>query len=96
MKLSQSYQYTGSSEFTFDNVLLGPTGIALFDKRTGIGGVDFIPYHGSTVTVKAGDPSTGYLEFSPSLNNKKYYLVTDQEYSETDKSTIKSLGVKSN
>ena len=37
MKLSQSYQYTGSSEFTFDNVLLGPTGIALFDQRTGIG-----------------------------------------------------------
>ncbi len=96
MKLSQSYQYTGSSEFTFDNVLLGPTGIALFDKRTGIGGVDFIPYHGSTVTLKAGDPSSEYFEFSPSLNNKIYYLVTDQEYSDTDKARIKSLGTAVN
>ena len=96
MKLSQSYQYTGSSEFTFDNVLLGPTGIALFDKRTGIGGVDFIQYHGSTVTLKAGDPSSEYFEFSPSLNNKIYYLVTDQEYSDTDKARIKSLGTAVN
>ena len=96
MKLSQSYQYTGSSEFTFNNVLLGPTGIALFDKRTGIGGVDFIPYHGSTVTLKAGDPSSEYFEFSPSLNNKIYYLVTDQEYSDTDKARIKSLGTAVN
>ncbi len=96
MKLSQSYQYTGSSEFTFENVLLGPTGIALFDQRTGIGGVDFIPYHGSTVTVKAGDPSTQYFDFSPSLNNKIYYLVTDQEYSESDRTTIKSLGTAIN
>ena len=96
MKLSQSYQYTGSSEFTFENVLLGPTGIALFDQRTGIGGVDFIPYHGSTVTVKAGDPSTQYFDFSPSLNNKIYYLVTDQEYSESDRATIKSLGTAIN
>ena len=79
MKLSQSYQYTGSSEFTFDNVLLGPTGIALFDQITGIGGIDFIPYHGSKVTLKAGNLSTQYFNFSPSLNNKIYYLVTNQE-----------------
>ena len=96
MKLSQSYQYTGSSEFTFDNVLLGPTGIALFDQITGIGGIDFIPYHGSKVTLKAGNLSTQYFNFSPSLNNKIYYLVTNQEYSETDKSLIKSLGTAIN
>jgi hypothetical protein len=37
MKLKQSYEYTGSGEFTYDNVLLSSNGIALFDKVTGLG-----------------------------------------------------------
>jgi hypothetical protein len=91
MKLKQSYEYTGSGEFTYDNVLLSSNGIALFDKVTGLGGIGYVPYDGSTVIVKAGDPSSEYLDFEPGLNNTIYYLVTDQEYTEKDSATIKSL-----
>ena len=82
MKLKQSYEYTGSSQFTYDNVLLSSNGIALFDQITGVGGIGYVPYDGSTVIVKAGDLSNEYLDFDPGLHNTIYYLVTDQEYTE--------------
>ena len=92
MKLKQSYEYTGSGQFIYDNVLLSSNGIALFDQITGLGGIGYVPYNGSTVIVKSGDPSTEYLDFEPGLHNTIYYLVSDQEYTEKDSATIKSLG----
>ena len=94
MKLKQSYEYTGSGQFTYDNVLLSSNGIALFDQITGLGGIGYVPYNGSTVTLKAGDPSSEYLDFEPGLNNSIYFLVSDQEYTEKDSATIKSLGTE--
>lgn len=94
MKVKQSYEYTGSGQFTYDNVLLSSNGIALFDQITGLGGIGYVPYNGSTVTLKAGDPSSEYLDFEPGLNNSIYFLVSDQEYTEKDSATIKSLGTE--
>jgi hypothetical protein len=51
LKTKQSFSYTGSSTYTIDNVVLSSSAIALFDTSTGIGGVDYIPYDGATVTV---------------------------------------------
>jgi len=91
MKTNQSFEYTGSDQYDINNVILGDNAIVLFDSLTGVGGIDYMPYNGSMVTVKAGDPSTDYRNLSPTLNNKLKYLVSDIEYTESDKSTILAL-----
>ena len=96
MKLEQGFSYTGSSEYTVNNINADDTGVALFDKITGVGGVDYIPYNGSTVTVKTGriDSSSDINKLQPSLNNKVYYLVSDIQYTQDDKDTIISLATE--
>lgn len=93
MFTNQGFQYTGSSNFDIDNIDLGPSQVALFDSLTGIGGIDFMPYDGATVKVYTGlintDPSL--KNFEPSLNNKLYYLVTNEVYDETQKALMISL-----
>jgi len=93
MKAEQRYSFTGSSNFDLNNIELSPTGLALFDTKTGVGGVDYMPYDGATVTIASGlvglDPNV--KDFETSLNNKAYYLVTDTVYTEADKDTIISL-----
>jgi hypothetical protein len=94
MNLNQSFSYTGSSEFKLPNIGIPSNGIALFDSRTGIGGVDYMPADGDTVTVIAGfdtDPKTNARQFDPDMNNNIYYLVTDVDYGANDKDTILSL-----
>jgi hypothetical protein len=90
MKSDQSFNYTGSSNIELNNIELGESKVALFDTFTGIGGIDYMPYDGSTVTVKTGlvgvDPNVKSLE--PSLNNKVYYLVTNELYDQSQKDLI--------
>jgi len=90
-KTKQAFSYTGSSTYTIDNVVLSSSAIALFDTSTGIGGVDYIPYNGSTVTVVAGDVLSDYRQLAPTLNNKLYYLVTNEVYDSTQKDIMISL-----
>jgi hypothetical protein len=94
MNLNQSFSYTGSSEFKLPNIGIPSNGIALFDSRTGIGGVDYMPADGDAVTVIAGfdtDVKTNARQFDPDMNNNIYYLVTDVDYGANDKDTILSL-----
>ena len=94
MNLNQAFSYTGSSEFNLPNIGIPSNGIALFDSRTGIGGIDYMPSDGDTVTVIAGfdvDPKTQARQFDPTMNNNVYYLVTDVDYGANDKDTILSL-----
>lgn len=93
MNTSQGFSSTGGSELEFDNVNINDNGLSLFDSLTGIGGIDFMPADGSTVSIFTGDintnPNTKDLEVG--LNNKAYYLVTNILYSNTDKDLIISL-----
>lgn len=74
------------------NVQNTRTGIALFDSITGYGGFDYIPSDGTVVSVKAFfDDSYEINGFRADLNNKAYYLVSDQEYTEADRDVILSL-----
>ena len=84
MNTNQSFEYTGSSQYDINNVILSNASIALFDTLTGVGGVDFMPSNGSVVTVKSGDPSGAFNGLVPTLNNKLYYLVSDQLYDQSD------------
>lgn len=87
-KADQSFSYTGSSTYSINNVVLSNGAIALFDSVTGVGGVDYVPYNGSTVTVVAGSATGSAEQLAPTLNNKLYYLVSDTQYSVEDKSII--------
>lgn len=84
----QSFEYTGSSTYDINNVVISNNNIALFDQLTGVGGVDYMPYDGSTVIVKAGDITGTYQELAPTLNNKLYYLVSDKLYGVEDKNDL--------
>jgi hypothetical protein len=90
MKTNQKFSYTGSTIYDLDNIFLNDTGVALFDSLSGIGGIDYMPYNGSKVTVVAGVPSAtpGIKDLVPSLNNKVYYFVSDTLYTEEDKDYI--------
>ncbi len=94
MSLNQAFSYTGSSEYNLPNIGIPSNGIALFDSRTGIGGIDYMPADGDTVTVIAGFDSgvdTIVRQFEPDMNNNIYYLVTDIDYGANDKYEILSL-----
>lgn len=94
MMTKQSFEYTGSSTYEINNVVVSNNNIALFDQLTGVGGVDYMPYDGSTVIVKAGDLNGTYKELSPTLNNKLYYYVSDILYGPDDKNTIISDSIE--
>lgn len=95
MILNQRYSFTGSSDYDFNNIDIPDNGIALFDTKSGIGGIDYMPADGDTVTVIAGyTPATAKgvtKKFSPDFNNIIYYLVSDIAYGPNDKDTILSL-----
>lgn len=94
MSTNQSFEYTGSAQYDINNVILSDASIALFDTLTGVGGVDYMPYNGSIVTVKSGDPSGLSDELVPTLNNKLYYLVSDQLYDQSSRDIIISLATE--
>ena len=93
MKTEQSFSYTGSDTYSLNNLENLESGISLFDKITGIGGIGYIPYDGATVLVKTGalDGLDTVQKLQPSLGNKIYYLVSDVLYTDNDKDTIISL-----
>lgn len=94
MMTKQSFEYTGSNVYNIDNVVISNNNIAIFDQLTGVGGVDYMPYDGSTVTVKAGDMTGSYEELAPTLNNKLYYYVSDVLYGPNDKDIIKADSIE--
>ena len=93
MKLEGRFSYSGSATYDLGSIDESPNGLALFDSLTGFGGIDYMPYDGATVTIMSGiinaDPNI--KDFTPSLNNKAYYLVSNTEYTELDRETIISL-----
>jgi hypothetical protein len=97
MKLNQSFTVDGGTQYSFDNIDTNDFGVALFDAKTGIGGVDYMPADGDEVlmiTGYAGLSPKRNLSFEPSMNNKAYYLVSNIEYTSSDKDTIISLATE--
>jgi len=94
MMTKQSFEYTGSSTYEINNVVVSNNNIALFDQLTGVGGVDYMPYDGATVTVKAGDSTGTYQDLAPTLNNKLYYHVSDKIYDARDKDTLVNISTE--
>jgi len=95
MILNQNYSFTGSPTYTFDNISIPTNGIALFDVKTGIGGLDYMPADGDTVFVAAGFRNTTskfeIKEFSTDFNNVIYYLVSNIQYSANDKDEMLAI-----
>ena len=77
MKVSQSFSYTGSSVYDI-SADYDQAGKPIFFDKDGFEGIDYMPYEGSTVKVYSNVLGTpGDEDFSPSLNNKLYWLVTN-------------------
>lgn len=97
MILNQKYSYDGSDEFDISQIQFSESGIALFNTQTGFGGVDYIPNDGDEVAVIASNP-TGLkqqkYDFVPSMNNKIYYLVSDQVFTSNDRLTMINLATE--
>ena len=90
MTINFSYSYTGSSEYEFKSAS-NSTENVLLRSIDGFQGVDHMPPIGSTVTVFSNViGTTGDIDFRPALNNKFYWLVSDEVI--TDRDTIISLG----
>jgi hypothetical protein len=78
-KIDISFSYTGSSEYSFDPIIdTNNNNSIVLSTEEGYQGIDSIPYDGATVTMKA--ESTSSRTFNPALNNRMFYLVTDQVY----------------
>lgn len=69
MRLSESYKYGSSVEYTF-TAERNDNGVTLYESNTGVGGSDIYPAEGDTVTVYADG-------LDVNLNNKCYYLVSN-------------------
>jgi hypothetical protein len=89
MLSNQSFSTDGITYYDIENINLQESGVSLFDARSGIGGVDYMPADGDTVYIIVGGGSNKiYQKFQPGMNNKAYYLVSDTEYGDNDKDTI--------
>jgi hypothetical protein len=91
MILNQKYSYDEGDEFDISQIQFSESGIALFNTQTGFGGVGYIPNDGDVVAVIASNP-TGVkqqkYDFLPSMNNKIYYLVSNQVFTSNDRAAI--------
>ena len=97
IKTNQTYVYTGSSEYSFDNIILdNVSGLSLNATRSGNGGINEIPYDGATVTMKTGviGADSTVKDLQPSMNNKLYYLITDKVYDRSERDTVVSLATE--
>ena len=96
-KANQTFVYTGSTEYSFDNVILDTRdGLAPYRPIYGYGGIDQIPYDGATVTMRTGEIGaiSGVKDLQPTMNNKLYYLVSNTLYGKEDIETVKSLATE--
>jgi hypothetical protein len=92
MQSNQSFSLDGINYYDINNINLSESGVSLFDARTGIGGVDYMPADGDVVfLIVGGGTSKQYQKFQPGMNNNVYYLVSDIEYGATDRNLIVSL-----
>jgi hypothetical protein len=94
-KVSTVFSYTGSVEYSFDNVVLNEnnsSGAVLYNK-SGFQGIDAVPYDGATVTMKA-DASGTVRDFDPNMNNRMFYLITDQTYTIDQYDTVLSIATE--
>lgn len=91
MILNQKYSYDEGDEFDISQIQFNESGIALFNTQTGFGGVGYIPNDGDEVVVIASNP-TGVNQqkyvFVPTMNNKVYYLVSNQVFTSNDRDAI--------
>jgi hypothetical protein len=93
-KANQTYSYTGSIEYSFDDIILDSVSeLALNTSEIGFEGLDSIPYDGAVVTLRTGDVGTlsDVKDLQPSLNNGFYYLITDEDYSNSSSEDIIAL-----
>ncbi len=90
------YSYTGSVDYSFSNVVMSDKNKLLSNnKLRGLEGIDAIPYDGSTVTMTANaNAVSGQKDFEPSANNKMYWLITNDIYSDSDYDTFISLATE--
>ena len=96
-KVNQRFSYTGSSDYEINNVILDDkSGVSYINTLTGVGGVGPIPYDGATVTVETGviGSSSDVKDLQPGMDNKLYYLITDETFTEDDKDTVLSLATE--
>lgn len=95
MQLNQKYSFTGSVDYDFNSIIVPANGIGLFNTETGVGGVEYMPADGDTVTVMAGYDidrvQDDLVKFSTDFNNEILYLVSDVEYGQNDADEIISL-----
>jgi len=95
MQLNQKYSFTGSSDYSFNSIRVPGNGIALFNTESGIGGVNFFPANGNTVTVVAGYEidrvQEDLVRFSTDFNNYIFYLVSNIQYNQSNIDEIISL-----
>ena len=97
IKTNQTFVYTGSLEYSFNNVILDSnTGFSLSAPQKGNGGIDSIPYDGATVTMRTGDIGIGggVKDLQPTMNNKLYYLITNKLYGKDDIDTVIGLSTE--
>lgn len=84
MKVLQSYNYDASPEFTY-NVELLESGVSLINTKRGPGGDESFPYETAKITVFSNVIGTaGELDFRPTLNNKFYYLQSNDVLTDRD------------
>lgn len=96
-KTNQTFVYTGGIEYSFNNVILdGKNGVAPYLPLEGYGGIGPIPNDGDTVTMRTGDIGlkAGVKDLQPTMNNKFFYLVTDELYDKEDIETVKDLATE--
>jgi hypothetical protein len=94
-KVSTIFSYTGSVEYSFQNVVLNEVNdnaIVTYNK-SGYQGINAVPYDGATVTMKA-DASGAVRDFDPNMNNRMFYLVTDQTYTLDQYDTVLSIATE--
>jgi hypothetical protein len=93
-KTIQTFTYTGSTEYEFNNVMLDTVNsLSTAGVLSDYGGIGPAPYEGATVTMRTGDIGIkgGVKDLQPLMNNNLYYLITDKVYSKDDIQTVKSL-----
>jgi hypothetical protein len=93
-KTIQTFTYTGSTEYEFNNVMLDTVkSLSTAGTLSDYGGIGPAPYEGATVTMRTGDIGIkgGVKDLQPLMNNNLYYLITDKIYSKDDIQTVKSL-----
>lgn len=77
MNLYQAYKRPSGPEY---EIVSGysQSGLSLFNEKSGIEGIDFIPMEGETVKMYSDYlGSVDSVDFKPELNNKMYYLFSN-------------------